>query len=160
MKNEKAEKAVEERDHLVLCSLMAEIKQNKKGIKWKRKVRLASDIKKPTNAGMLFRIDDETFFSFKKNMWIGDSGISCHITNIDMCLYDVTNINTLVQGSSFSMSVTKKVKLNEEVCQVNWIENLHVLWPMKYCAKAGVKLFHMYANRCIGVKFQVTVKTT
>ena len=36
------------------------------------KVRFASDVKKPTEAGILCTIDGEMFFSFTKNTWIRD----------------------------------------------------------------------------------------
>ena len=71
----------------------------------------AENVKKPMEAGMLCMIDGTTFHSFMKNMWIGDSGASCHNTNNYKSLHDVMNINKLVQGSSGNMSTTKKNKL-------------------------------------------------
>ena len=45
---------------------------------------------------MMFTIDSESFFLLIKNMWIEDSGLSCHITNNDTDLYDVSDANKLV----------------------------------------------------------------
>ena len=59
-------------------------------------------LKSLQGAGKLCMIDGETFSSFTKNMWIRDLVASCHITNYDINLYIVTNINKLVQGTSGS----------------------------------------------------------
>ena len=69
------------------------------------------DVKQPSEAGMMCTIDGNTFFSFTKNIWIGDSGASCHITNKDTGIYDIINIDELIQGSSSIMPATKKGKL-------------------------------------------------
>ena len=50
----------------------------------------------------------EKNFLFMKNMLIGDSGASCHVTNNDTGLCDVIFISKLVQGSSGSMPATEK----------------------------------------------------
>ena len=71
---------------------------------------------------MICLIDGETFFLFAKNTWIGDFSASCLNTNNDSGLYDNTNIKELAQGSSDSMSPTKKDKLHMMVCQVNGSE--------------------------------------
>ena len=75
----------------------------------KKNVRFASDVKfkKPMEASMMCMIDGETFFSFTKNM-NGRFRCSYHITNNEAGLYDMTNINKLVQGRSGSMSAIKK----------------------------------------------------
>ena len=44
---------------------------------------------------MISGIDGETFFLFTKIKWIRGLGALCHITNDDIGLYDVTNINKL-----------------------------------------------------------------
>ena len=48
---------------------------------------------------MMYIIDSEMFFLYTKITWIGDLGISCHITNNDTGLYDITNINKLIHDS-------------------------------------------------------------
>ena len=53
-------------------------------------------------------IDGEKFHPFIKNMWIGDLGASCHISNDDTGLYNVIEINMLVQRNSGNMSATRK----------------------------------------------------
>ena len=82
-------------------------------------------------------------FLFTKNTWIRDSGASCHITNNDTGLYDVTNVDESIQGSSCIIPVIKKRKLQVKVCQVDGTEQVHTLWPMKFCPKAGVNLFSL-----------------
>ena len=76
----------------------------------KEKVRFASDVHvgKPVEESMMCIIDGETFFFLEKRRWIGDWGASCHITNNDTGLYNVTDINESVQGSSGSMFIIKK----------------------------------------------------
>ena len=61
--------------------------------------------------------------------------------NVDTGLYDVTEINKLIQGISGSMSIAKKGKLNMMVCQIHGSEKLHILWPMKYCERADTTFF-------------------
>ena len=69
------------------------------------------NVKQPSEAGMMCTIYSNTFFSFTKNTWIGDLMASCHITKDDSGLYDIANINELIQGSSGIMPATKKSKL-------------------------------------------------
>ena len=56
-------------------------------------------------------IDGDTFFSFTKNTCIGDSVTSCNITNDDIGLYDITEIDESIQGSSGIMPAIKTGKL-------------------------------------------------
>ena len=81
---------------------------------------------------MMCTIDGDTFFLFTKNTWFGYSGASCHITNDDTDLYDITDINESIQGSSSIMPATKKGKLQVKVCQVDGTEQVHTLWPEKF----------------------------
>ena len=76
-------------------------------------------------------------------MQIGDSVALCHITNEDISLYDVTKINKLVQGNAGNIPITNKGKLCISVCQVDGTKQVHILWPMKYCAKAGANLYSL-----------------
>ena len=50
-----------------------------------------------------------------KTAWTCNLDKLCHITSDDMRLYDLTDIDKLVQGSSSSISVTRKDKLHVEV---------------------------------------------
>ena len=84
-----------------------------------------------------------TLFSFTKNTLIGDSGVSCHITNDKKGMYDIIDINKLIQGSSGIMPATKKGKLQVTVHQVNREEQVHTLWPAKFCPFAGANLFSL-----------------
>ena len=94
-------------DDLVFCLLTMKKKENVK-----EKVRLVEDVKQPSDAGMNVYIDGDTFFLFRKNTWIGDSGASCHITNIDTGLFDIINFSELIQGSSGIIPAVKKGKLH------------------------------------------------
>ena len=78
-----------------------------------------------------------------KITWIKDSGASCHVTNNDSVLYDVTEIIDSIQGSSSILPATKKGKLWVKVRQVNGTEHVHTIWPVKFCPKAGVNLFYL-----------------
>ena len=91
-------------------------------IKKRKKVQFTENFKKPMKAGMLHTVDGEIFYLFTKNMWIGDSGTLCHITNNDTGLYNVTKINKSIEGSVGSMSATKKGKLCMKVHQVDSTE--------------------------------------
>ena len=111
-------------------------KENKK-----KNVRFAEDVKQPSEAGMMCTIDGKTFFMFTKNTWIGDLGSSCHITNDNTGHYDIIDIDELIQASSSLMPAMKKGKLQVIVCQVSAEEQVHTLWPVKFCPTAGVNLF-------------------
>ena len=62
-------------------------------------------------AGMMCTFIGQSFCFFTKHTWIGDLGASCHITNNDTGMYDVTHIDRLVQGGLGSISATKNGKL-------------------------------------------------
>ena len=106
MKNVEAEKASEGREEP--SHMFAHNGKWNERKKDKKKVRFADNVKKPMETGMLFAIDSETFHSFTMNMWITNSGASFHITNNDTGLYDITNINKLVQESSGNMPAAKR----------------------------------------------------
>ena len=69
------------------------------------------NVKLSTETRMLFTINCYTFYSFMKNIWIGDSGTSCHIMYNNTGLFDVINIDESIQGSFGNMPGTKKGKL-------------------------------------------------
>ena len=124
----------------------------------KKKAQFAGNIKKPMKAGMLCTIDGETFHSFMKNMLISDSGVLCHIANNNTTLYNIANINELVQGSLDNMSITMKGKLHVKVHQVDVTELVHILWPIKYCTKAGANLYSLTCKLSQGNKIKVTIR--
>ena len=95
-----------------------------------------------------------THFLFTKNTWIGDSGASCHITNNNSGLYDITKIDEFIQGSSGIMSAMKKGKLQVKVHQILGTEWVHAIWPMKFCPKAGVILFSLTCELLQGHKIE------
>ena len=90
---------------------------------------------------MLCTIDGDTFYLFTKSTWIGDSGALYHITNNVTGLFDITDIDELIQGSSRNMPAMKKGKLWVKLQQVNGTEQVHTLWPLTFCCKAGANLF-------------------
>ena len=139
---------MEETGGYILCTIMDETLASKK--ETKRKISIASDLKfkilhadlLPTiEAGLICTIDGEMFFSFTKNMFIGDLDTSCHITDNDSGLYDVFDISELVQCRLGSVPATKKGKLCLKVWQVDMSEKVHVLWHVTFCVKAIVNLF-------------------
>ena len=69
------------------------------------------DVKQSLEVGMMCTIDGDTFYSFTKITQIGDSGASYHITNNNTGLYDVTDMDELIQGSFDIMPARKKGKL-------------------------------------------------
>ena len=81
------------------------------------------------------------FTDYTKNTWIDDSSASCHITNDESGMYDVIDIGESIQGSSGIMPITKNGKLRVTVHKVNGKEQVHTLWPVKFCFLAGANLF-------------------
>ena len=55
-------------------------------------------------------IGRQSFYTFTKNSLIGNLGVSCHITNDETGLYNVSNIDKLVSKSMGSVSITNKEK--------------------------------------------------
>ena len=101
---------------------------------------------------MMCTIDGNTFFSFTKNTLIRDLGASCHITNNDNGMYDVIDIDEWIQGSFDIMPAMKKCKLRVTVRQVNGEEQVHTLWPVKFCPLAGANLFSLTCKLSWGNK--------
>ena len=54
----------------------------------KKKVCFTEDVKQPSEAGIMCAINGNTFRLLTKNMWIGGSVVSCHITNNDTGLFE------------------------------------------------------------------------
>ena len=49
--------------------------------------------------------------TFTKNTWIGDTGASCHMTNLADCMFETTDINKQVKvGNRTKMTATNMVK--------------------------------------------------
>ena len=117
-----------------------------------KKRSLADNVKQTSEAGIMCTTDSDTFYSFTKNIWIGDLGASCHITNNKTGMYDITNINKSIQGSSNIMPATKNGKLHVNVCQVDGTEWVHTQLPMKLCPKAGMHLFYLTCKLLQGNK--------
>ena len=101
---------------------------------------------------MMCTMDGTSFHLFTKNTWIGDSSASCHITNDKKGMFDVIEIDKLIQGSSGTIPSTKKGKLRVIVWQVNGQEQVHTLWPVKFCPLAGANLFSLTCKLLQGNK--------
>ena len=56
------------------------------------------NVKMPMEAVMLCTFNGDTHHLFTKNTWIGDSRALCHTTNNDTNLFNIININELIQG--------------------------------------------------------------
>ena len=95
-------------DNVVLCLLTMENKKESV----KKKIWFAEDVKQPSEAGVTCTICSDMFYSFTKNTWIRDSRASWHITNDYTSMYDITDINESIQGSSSIMPPMKKGKLH------------------------------------------------
>ena len=63
--------------------------------------------------------------------------------NNDIGFFDVIDINEPSQGSSGIMPAMKKGKLCVNVHQVDGSDQVHTLWPMRFCPKAGANLFSL-----------------
>ena len=80
--------------------------------KVKKKVWFAENVKMPMEASMLCTINGDTIFLFTKNTLIRDSGALCHIMNNHTSLFDITDINKWIQGSSGNINI-QQVDSNE-----------------------------------------------
>ena len=67
-------------------------------------------------------------------------------------MYDIIDINYSIQGSSSIMFATKKGKLQVTVRQVHGEEQVHTLWPVKFCPSAGMNLFSLTCKLSWGNK--------
>ena len=92
-------------------------------------------------------IISDTFISFIKNTWIGDSGASCYIMNDDTSLFNIIHINELIQESSGSMPATKKASFKPMYSKLMRLNvSILSLWPVKFCPKAGANLSSLMCN--------------
>ena len=60
---------------------------------------------------MMCTIDDDSCYTFTKNTWIGNTGISYHIINNDTGMFDTKQINESIQGSLGKIKDTKRVRI-------------------------------------------------
>ena len=63
------------------------------------------------------------------------------VCNDDIWMYDVTDIDKSIQGSSGNVEAAKKSKLYVKVRQADESDILHTLWPVGNCEKASENLF-------------------
>jgi hypothetical protein len=75
---------------------------------------------------------------FEKNIWIGDSGASCHYCNDDKFLYDFTEEITVGNGN---LALAKKMgKLRSDILQKNGEKLIVKLQDVKYISDLWVNL--------------------
>ena len=93
----------------------------------------------PMEAGMMYTLDGDTFFRSL------DWRLCCIVSHHEQKNghFDVIDINESIQESSKNMLVIKKGKLFVNVQQVDGTEQVHTLWPVKFCHKAGANLFSL-----------------
>ena len=90
-------------DDIVSCLLAME----KKKENIKKKFQSAEDGEQPSEISMMCTICGDTFFSFTRSTWIGDSGALCLIMNNNTSLFNIIDINELIHRSSSIMPATK-----------------------------------------------------
>ena len=93
-----------------------------------------------------------TPFLFTKKSWSRDSYASCHIINNNTGLYDITDINESIQGSSHIMPAMKEGKLLVKARQDDMTQWANTLWPVKFCPKIGSNLFSLTCKLSQGNK--------
>ena len=87
-------------------------------------------------------VNGDQYARFCKHTWIADTGTSCHVTNDDSDMYDVTEISELIGGAGpESIMATKKGKLRRLAIQRDGSLIEKVLDPVKYAPKARESLF-------------------
>ena len=107
----------------------------------------------PSEARMMHNIDRDTFFSFTKNMWIGDSSILCHIMNDNTSLFNISTSISQFKEDPILCLLQKKAKLCVNIQQVDGTEQIHTLWPVKICPKADANLFSLTCKLLHGKNF-------
>ena len=129
-----AGKVIYEEDELVFCTIIDEYK-----FCWIFKIQkfhmgllLSTQV-----ASIIYTINEQYFYALTKNMtfWV------CHIT-ISRAVWCNWHWH-FGTGSLGSISATKQGKSHAKVRQVDGSNKLHTLWPVKYCAKAGVSNFSL-----------------
>jgi hypothetical protein len=76
------------------------------------------------------------------NIWLGDSGASCHFTNDDKCMFECRNIrHTVGTGDGGTIFATKEGKHQLKVLQCNGDTSQIVLTGCKYIPSLPTNLF-------------------
>ena len=86
--NGEAKKAVDKEVRLVICSMVDNdetLAQEEKKVSFINNVKFktldADQLLYMQEAGMMCTYDGQSFYSFTKNTWIGDEGVSCDISS-------------------------------------------------------------------------------
>ena len=99
-------------------------------------------------------IDGDTFHTFTKNTWVGDTGASCDMCHDDTMLFDVTDISEPIQGFSGVMTATKKGKMRCLARQVDGSTTELLRTNVKFCPNSSVNLFSMTESMSQGSKIE------
>mmetsp|Transcript_11032 Transcript_11032/g.16140 ORF Transcript_11032/g.16140 Transcript_11032/m.16140 type:complete len:268 (+) Transcript_11032:5907-6710(+) len=122
-KGEKSKAAVEEESDESVCKLSFMIRtQNEKAV--------YSDKK-----GMYCKINGTSYLSFTEDTAYGDSRSSCHLHTSDEGMYNIKEIDKIIDGIGTNIQATKKVKMQVLVKQVDGLNTIWVL-QVKYCKEA------------------------
>ena len=79
-----------------------------------------------------------------ENMWIGDTGASCHMTNDDTNMYDVQTINETIETAGEPSRATKIGKL--DLMMYQGLQKITItLEKVKYIPRSSYKLFSITA---------------
>ena len=81
-----------------------------------------------------------------KNAWIDKSVASCHITDNDTGLYDVTKINKSVHGSSGSMSTMEQGQASCKSEKSRWDQKGTCSMASELLCKDWFAILHKAAN--------------
>ena len=106
-----------------------------------------------TTADVVFNSVSENS-EFSKNIWIGDSGASCHYCNCDQGLFDVKDVSERITvGNGKTMEATKIGSLRCNVEQVNGKTFQVVLQEVKFVPELWVNLFSI--NKALKNGFKI-----
>ena len=109
----------------------------------KKTVRFTENVKR-----MMCTIDEDKFFC--------SHGSKIPVQFITSWMMITVYLMLLTSTSQFkgyrNMPATRKDKLCLNVWQVDGTEQVHILWPMKFCPKAGVNLFSLTCELLQGTK--------
>ena len=104
-------------------------------------------------ADVVFNLKSESS-EFSENIWIADSGASCHYCNSDKGLFDTKEVSeSITVGNGKTMEATKIGSLRCDVEQVNGKTFQVVLQDVKYVPELWVNLFSI--NKALKNGFKI-----
>ncbi len=106
--------------------------------KAKKKLIVGDNIK-----SRMCNINGQSFYPFASKTWVGDSGVSCYITNDSAGIYDAEPINNSIEYANGLMKATIKGKKDVIIKQVDDRTTCYTLEPVKYCKQTKLNLFSL-----------------